>query len=490
MVKFIAASAAIILVSNAGAQVRVGVQGSEFSPVTAAAGGRAASGNSANTVGLLPSTLSLSPLSSALPAPSVNTFEAVDVKVVADVKGVHGQAVPAALTPSALVLEAPSKADDIKKEAAEAVAAWRAKQKGNIPEAKTPAPVDVPVDQLDSFFDGSLPSSREVLSRAAKRGLTPAALGLAVAESKTPSEAASRLVSLGALGNQEALLSESDPDNFRFLLTRLWREAAPSIPGEFPVDTSWGVDALKVERDGATYFVHGVAHGRHVAPRRGAILRLAARLGDAGRALYSEENLPAYYGYTTGKETLDHKAPDGYPTAVVPAAPGWSASGLRLKNALDRLIAPGSAFAAALWAAAQPLSPLAWLALAAALAVSFNFLTSGILLRRWRHRRRAADARKNGWTDIADQYADEARLFFTRKPDLEALRSLELPQPLGATGEAISVRSRAIADAVAADAAASGADEVHLVVGHLHAHEVAWRLKHGPRGQVPGAQIS
>lgn len=489
MVKVEAALAALILATTATAQTRVSVVDGQFSPVTAAAGGRALSGNPTNVVGTLPSGLSLSALSSVLPAPSVNPLKAVSVQAQTKVTGVHAQAVPAALTPSAVVLGPASKADDIKREAAEAVAAWRAKQAGNAPSAKAPSP-DVPVDALDSFFDGSLPSSREVLSRAAKKGLTPAALGLAVAESKTTAEAASRLRALGALGNQEAALSESDPENFRFLLTRLWREASPSIPGEFSVDKTWGVDALKVERGGVTYYVHAVAHGRHVAPRRGAVLAMAAKLEKAGRALYSEQNLPAYYGYTTGKETLDHRAPDGYPTTVVAAAPGWSKPGLVFKNLLDRLIAPGSAIAAAVWAAVQPANALSWLALAAALLLSFTMLTSGIVVRRWRHLSRAADARKNGWDDIAAQYADEARWFFTAKPDLEAIRSLELPQPLASSADPYSIRSRAIADAVAADAAAAGASEAHLVVGHLHAHEVAWRLKHGPRPDGAGAQIS
>lgn len=402
------------------------------------------------------------------------------------------EAVPAALAVSAVSLSAASKADDIKREAAQAVADWRAKQakkSGDVPAAKAPAP-DAPVNELDALFDGRLPSSAEVLARASKRGLTPAALGLAVAESKTSAEAASRLVSLGALGNQEAAFAESDAEGFRFLLTRLWARGSRAIPGEFPVDKTWNVEALKVERGGTTYYVHAVAHGRHVAPRRGAVLAMVSRMEKAGLALYSEENLPVFYGYATGKETLDHKAPFGYPTTVVAAAPGWTAPGLRVKNALDRVLAPGSALVAAVWAAVQPVSPWAWLALAAAVVLSFKLMTSGIVVRRWRSLRRAADARKNGWDDIAEQYVDEARWFFTAKPDLEAMRAIELPQPLGATGEPLSVRSRAIADAVAADAAASGASEVHLVVGHLHAHEVAWRLKHGPRGEDPGAQIS
>ncbi|MEQ1919838.1 MAG: hypothetical protein ABL955_11615, partial [Elusimicrobiota bacterium] len=80
--------------------------------------------------------------------------------------------------------------------------------------------------------------------------------------------------------------------------------------------------------------------------------------------------------------------------------------------------------------------------------------------------------------------------FFVATPDLEILRGLELPQPLGATDDSLSARSRAIADAVAVDAVAAGASAVHLVVGHLHAHEVAWRLSEGPRAKATGSQVS
>lgn len=108
----------------------------------------------------------------------------------------------------------------------------------------------------------------------------------------------------------------------------------------------------------------------------------------------------------------------------------------------------------------------------------------------WKRRLLAEGARGEGLEDIADQYADEAAHFFVAKPDLEVLRGLELPQPLGATDDALSARSRAIADAVANAAAAAGASDVHLVVGHLHAHEVAWRLAEGPRANAPKSQIS
>lgn len=406
--------------------------------------------------------------------------------------------VPAALIPNAVTAATPSKADEIRAEAEKAVAAWRA-GRGVAPvnknSARTPSPQYSPNPnlKLDALFDGSLPTSKEVLDRAAALGLSEAALGLVIAESATVPETASKLSSLGVLGAKEAALSAPREDEFRFLLTRLWRKAAPAIPGAFPVDKTWSVPALKVERDGTTYFVHAVVHGQTAPPRRGEVLALARDVRAAGRALYSEQNLPAYYGYVAGRETLDHAAPSlpATPVTVVAAAPGFTQATLLVKRVIDWVVSPGTAVGAAVWAAVQPGQPWPWIALAAALVFAGLTLTGGLPLLRFKRRRRAAAARRDGLEDIAAQYGDEARNFFNAKPDLEVLRGLELPQPLGAQADdAFSIRSRAIADAVAADAAAAGAKEVHLVVGHLHAHEVAWRLANGPRQTVPGSQKS
>jgi hypothetical protein len=278
-------------------------------------------------------------------------------------------------------------------------------------------------------------------------------------------------------------------DTFRFLLTRIWRKSAPALPASFAVDESWAIPALVVERDGTTFFVHAVPHGQLAPPRRGAVLALARHVSAAGRALYSEQNLPAYYGYTAGRETLDHAAADGYPVSVVAAAPGFTKASMLVKRVIDWAVSPGTAVAATIWAALSPDQPLPWLALAAALALAFAVLTGGLPYLRWKRRRRAAAARRDGFADQAEQYADEARHFFVAKPDLEILRGLELPQPLGGqVGDVYSIRSRAIADAVSADAAVSAAKDVHLVVGHMHAHEVAWRLANGPKVPAPRSQ--
>ncbi len=392
---------------------------------------------------------------------------------------------------SVSVTPAASKVSDIHAQAAKTLLDWKSSRA--VSPAKSPTPLisaDNPSVQLDALFDGSLPSSREVLSRASSRGLTPASLALALSDSKSASDASAHLSALGVLGSKEAALASTDEPVFRFLLTRIWHKTAHTLPADFPIDSTFGIPALKVERDGVTYFVHGVAHGQHSPPHRGAVLSLVRRVQAAGHALYSEQNLPAYYGYKAGFETLDHKAPDGYPTTVVAAAPGFTPASLFVKRAIDWTITPGTIFASAIWGLAAHASILPWTCLGVSLAVAFFVLTGGLPYSRMLRRRRAAEARAEGLEDIADQYADEARHFFVAKPDLGVLRDLELPQPLGATDDTYSVRSRAIADAVAADAAAAGASAVHLVVGHLHAHEVAWRLAEGPRVTVPGSQVS
>jgi len=395
-------------------------------------------------------------------------------------------AVQSPLSFSVSVSPAASKADEIRSEAARTVAEWKSAREA-VPAVVSP---EAPSLHLDALFDGSLPSSKEVLARAASRRVDEAALAQALSLSQSPSDAASRLSALGVLGPKESSLAARNEPEFRFLLTRLWRKTSSSIAAPFPVDESFRVPALKVEKDGIVYLVHGVAHGKYGAPRRGAVLSTVRRALAAGHAVYSEQNLPAYYGYKAGIETLDHASASGAPAKVVPAAPGFTRASLLLKRAIDWAVAPGSALAALAWAIASPATVFAWLLLPLAGVLCWVILSGGLPLMAWRRRIIAEGARGEGLEDIADQYADEAEHFFVTKPDLEVLRGLELPQPLGATGDALSVRSRAIADAVADDAAAAGAGTVHVVVGHLHAHEVAARLASGPRTPVPGSQIS
>ena len=377
----------------------------------------------------------------------------------------------------------------VRAEAVKTIADWKASRSvPTTPSAKSVAPspsADNPSIQLDALFDGSLPASREVLFRADSLGLNHAALARALADSKSPTDAAARLSALGILGSHEAGLVASREDDFRFLLTRLWRKTSASIPAAFPIDASFDVPALTVKRGAATYFVHPVVHGQYGPPRRRAVLALVRKIEAAGEVLYSEQNLPAYYGYTTGYETLDHAASDGAPIWLVPAARDFTSASLRLKRAIDWAVAPGSALAALAWALISPAAMWAWILLPVLGVLAWLTLTGGLPWMRWKRRLRADTARADGHEDIAEQYADEADNFFVAKPDLSILGGLELPQPLGAQpADRFYIRSHAIADAVAADVAATGASTAHIVVGHMHAHEVAYRLAD------PGPKVS
>ena len=445
----------------AAAQVRVGraVESSAIRAVVPTAGNEARREFS-------PTTLPLSP---DLSAPSVSP----DAPAVV----FPALTAPAIQTPSSIraVLPSPSKSN---RQAPFSVASA----------AKAPAPApsaDQAAVDPDALFDGALPVSREVLDRAAARGLSDAVLAQEISASRSSSEAAKRLSALGILGPQEAALAASQDGNFRFLLTRLWRKTAPSIPAPFAVDKTFGVPALKVERGGVTYFVHGVIHGRFGPVRPWAVLSLVGRIAAAGHALYSEQRFPAYYGYTYGRETLDLPSAAGAPAPVVAAAPNHTPATFLPEYAHEWIVALGGALGALAYAILSPSSPQAWVLLAVFGAYVWLKLTGGLAITRWLHRLHAAEARAQGLEDKAAQYDDETKNFIVAKPDLEVLRGLELPQPLGAlASDPYSVRSRAIADAVAAAAAAAGASTVHVVTGPLHTHELAWRLANGPRSQI------
>ena len=387
----------------------------------------------------LPTTLPLNPLSLSL-TPSLSAPSA-SLQINAAVSNTHA-VLPSALHPDAVAVSvsvsvavpirsAPSKADDIRSQSTQSIAHWQA-AKGLSPSALPPAAA-VLTSPLDSFFDGSLPSSREILARANSQGLSERSLAQALVQSQSPSDAATRLSALGLLGSKEASLAVTREDEFRFLLTRVWRKTSPSVPSSTPVDETYTIPALKVVRGGVTYFVHGVAHGQNSPPRRGAVLALTRAVVAAGHALYSEQNLPAYYGYTAGRETLDHKAPDGTPTTVVAAAPGFTPASLLIKRAIDWAVTPGTAVASLIWGLLAHASIWPWACLGVSLALALFVLAGGLPYLRMLRRRRAAQARAAGLEDIADQYADEARNFFVANPDLEVLRGLELPLPLGSS---------------------------------------------------------
>lgn len=459
--------AALLLAAlPAAAQVRVGaVQGGTIRPAAASQGG---AGLGVHAAALSP--LTASPLTGALPALTVPSAAPSPLAAASPLLA-PSLAVAAARVP------APSKASDrFREESARTIAEWKASREGKPASPRAPAAAPAPVHDAGALFDGRLPKAREALARAPSLGM--AELGAAIASSRDLDEAASRLAALGLLTRAEAAAAREDEDGLRILLGRLWRASAPAVPAPFPVDRSAEVPALRVEKDGVTYFVHGVAHGQLGAPDARAVRALARRAAAEGGFLYSEQNLPAHYGYAVGLETLDHEARRGVPLALRPAANGAAPAALLARRALNALVSPGSALAAAAWAVLDPASPWAWGLLAAALYLAWLTLTGSLPRLARQHRREAAALRAEGDEDLAAQMDDEAAHFFKSRPDLEVLRSLELPQPLGGEDAPVSARSRAIAAAVAADAAARGAATARVIVGHLHAHEVAWRLAH------------
>lgn len=328
------------------------------------------------------------------------------------------------------------------------------------------------------------PKARALLERAASRGVPFAALAAALRSAESQSAAAANLAALGVLGPGE--YSPKRSLDFHYALLRLWHEVSPAEA--LPVDRSLPVPALTARKDGITYFIHGVVHGQVRPAGRGRVRSLVERLQSRGLPLYSEQNLPAAYGFSWGWETLDHASQDGSPARLRPA---FETAGGPLRRAVARLIdlaaAPGSLLAPLAWLAGDPASPWAWLLLAALAAGNLAILTSLLPWRRFLSRLAAERAeRELSDEDMAHHYRAHAALAQRAASTVEGSARVELPMPLKLdlpepirTEQALGVsrRSKAIADAVAADAAKTGASEVHVLVGINHAHEVAWHLK-------------
>jgi hypothetical protein len=308
----------------------------------------------------------------------------------------------------------------------------------------------------------------------APRAPAPAAVGAAIAESKSVDEAFARVVKTGALSPEKV---PQDPTDRLYALKRLWDHAAPAYAeGKIAVDSGWAVPALRVENAGTTYLVHPVAHGQLYPPNRRAVLRLVGQIKESGGALYSEEKLPSHYGFAFGRETMDHRVDQGLPIAVEPAAGGVSDGAMRFVY---------RAFTAA---ALTPLAlalpqiidhPSKLVIVPALLYLAFlAVLRSGLLpfyrFEKWGLSRQA---RALGAPEMAEQLRREAGALHRARLDaLEVLR-LHLPPGPGAEHDAFAARSEAMAKAVAEDAKAAEAKVVHLLVGYKHAADIGWRLR-------------
>lgn len=267
-----------------------------------------------------------------------------------------------------------------------------------------------------------------VLARAAGKGLAPEILARAISDAGSLTAALDALRGTGVLAAEE----RGDEGRARLMLLRVWHSVAGSVPAE----------PLVVEAAGVTYHIHPVVHGQAVPLRSRAVRGLVSRLEKSGAALLSEQDLGRFYGFAYGLETRDHEAAAGRPAE------------LRAQ--------PASARRAFLWTAL--LGPLA------------------LLVWRLLYARLSARARLEGEADLAFWLRARARALFSRRFDWAAVRRTELPAALTLEeGGWTAARSVSMAAAAAALSAARGLSELHLLVGHKHAEQLAALLARGPR---------
>lgn len=307
---------------------------------------------------------------------------------------------------------------------------------------------------------------------------TPAQLkpvAQAIAQATSVDQALLHLTALGAVSAQKL---PDDPTDRLFTLKRLWDVSAPALTETaLPVDDTWAVPALTVETPKAIYKIHPVAHGQVFAPNKKQVRALVDQVRRNGHALVSEEGLPAHYGYSFGRETLDHAVDRGAPLEVAPAAKGLSEPVLRAAHALMAAVGLSPLILTSYYAAEQH-SLLAALAAAALLSVTLLARRGFLALYKWQERLQARQADAAGAPEMAEQLRRQAEAL--HKPALDALdvARLHLPPGVGAAHDPFAPRSAAIAAALAE---APEAHVVHVLVGYKHAADIGWRL----RSQLP-----
>jgi hypothetical protein len=322
-----------------------------------------------------------------------------------------------------------------------------------------------------AFFDASrtLPEASAVLELAVQTGIEKGALARAIGGAATQDEAAGNLARLGLIKP-----GRYAPLDLKYMLLRLWYESAPAPK----MDGTWAVPALVASKGGVTYYVHGVAHGQIRPAGRSRVLSLVRGLEAEGKPLYSEENFPMAYGFSWGKETLDHASEGGSPAALAEARErAGSPAALLLRRALNLALSPGSLLIPLPALLSDPSSALAWTALAALAAFNFSVETSMLPWQRLLSFWYARQAEAIGEGDMAHHLRAYARLVQRGGADASDALRVELPMPLKAEESSGStLRSKAMAEAIARDAAESRAKEVHVLAGLNHAQELAWNL--------------
>jgi hypothetical protein len=290
-------------------------------------------------------------------------------------------------------------------------------------------------------------TAAEVQVRAAEAGVAPETVAQHIQAAASLSDLQARFEASGLLKAGE--LDAKDEGGWmtlRYITHRLWAETPAKAKPAVEIDESRAIPSLVIPSQGVAYHIHGIAHGsvRPIQPNR--VARLVSSLKKEGAALYSEQNLPAFYHYGYGVETLDHRVLSGQEIALrdVPAMKGLAAAA---SLALHRL--------------------LSWI------------LPSSRPYFLWRFASLSRQAAELGCADMADYFARLGPGVYGRPWNLARALAAHLPMPLKAAIQPdVAARSKAMAEIIAKDAAAKGLKEVHILTGVNHAAELAWYLTH------------
>ena len=283
---------------------------------------------------------------------------------------------------------------------------------------------------------------------------------------------------------------------FNFLVHDVWFETALQVPAPFKFDHTWELPTLVLEKNGITYYLHGIQHGNMWRIGRGSVLRLVRELERQGRPLYSEQNFRIGYGYGYGQETQDHQAEKGLPVKFKGSLPpplALLAGELYslLQNTLFSLaLALPPVALASIWTEPHMGGILGFIFLVLPLVGVYSNLRWNLFARyrAYKSREKFGDNVLTRWSarslELTPMFGHAA---------LEHYRKAVLPLPLARDsplaweGAPDGVKSRhrslAMADIIRRDAVAQGHRAVHVLTGAGHTMEIAWELLNADEGQ-------
>lgn len=150
-----------------------------------------------------------------------------------------------------------------------------------------------------------LPNSREILARAAERGVELGQIAEAIQTSGTFEQVRDKLEDLGVLRADE----HNDPnrgDWLQFAVHGLWYETAPHAPNpQAPLDTTRRIPATVVNV-GELQFPLNVLDAHILNGEEKHVRRLVRRVKREGGEFIAEHNFGKGYRFDFGKQTTDH----------------------------------------------------------------------------------------------------------------------------------------------------------------------------------------